>query len=106
MKCSCCRYLKEERVFLSSIFVCEKCDKSIKAGEVAAYFYVRGNMRVIRYIIVPFLITASFIAPVQWIAIVVNIVLGFYVMPKILRRRNLPTREEVSDEILIANLKS
>ncbi len=105
MKCSSCRYLNNERIFLSSIFVCDKCDKSSKARDAASHFYVRGNMRAIRYIIVPFLIAASFIAPIHWIAIIVNIVLGFYVMPKLLRGRVLPTVEEISDEILMANLQ-
>jgi hypothetical protein len=106
MNCACCKYLKEERILFSSIFVCDKCDKSQKGREVACYYFATSNTRFIKYVIVPMLIIHGFISPdgFLWIPIITNIELGFFIMPNVVRV-SLPSREEVSDEILMANLQ-
>jgi len=104
MKCTCCRYLSHKRIMIPNLFVCDKCNKSQKGRDVAAYYYSIHNMRMVRYVIVPTMILFSFITPeILWLPIIINIILGFFVIPKLIKVK-LASREEVLDEIFMANL--
>ncbi len=104
MKCTCCRYLNHKMIIFPDIFVCDKCDKSQKGRDVAAYYFSIHNMRMVRYVIIPMMVLYSFISSeIQWVPIAVNVILGFFIIPRFIKVR-LPDREDVLDEILIANL--
>ena len=104
MKCTCCRYLNHKRIIFPDLFVCDKCDKSQKGRDVAAYYCSTHHMRIVRYVIIPMMILYSFISSeIQWVPIIVDIILGFFIIPKLIKVK-LPDREEVLDEIFMANL--
>jgi len=87
------------------VFVCDKCNKAQKGREVGYYFHAISSIRIARYFMIPFLILFCFVkSEILWIPLIVNIPVAFFVLPRLIKVK-LPSRQEVSDDILLSNLK-